>query len=71
MPFGEPLDPDLVFYLNSQLAFAQATQWDEFVFFFLDKPYPGPPGYDDIGGRGAKAKPRWTDLFLPVVIKHE
>jgi hypothetical protein len=69
LPLGEE-DLDLPFYLNSQIALANDTCWDEFIFNFLNKSYPQHPP-DSPGGRGANPQPltppSW--VFLPIVIK--
>ena len=69
LPLGED-DPDLPFYLNSQIGLASDTYWDEFIFNFLNMPYPqGPP--DSPGGRGANPQPLIppSRVYLPIIIK--
>jgi hypothetical protein len=69
LPLGEP-DPDSAFYVNSQLALAQATYWDEVIFILLNRSYP-PGGIDSPGGRGTQPHPLTPTqfIFLPIVIK--
>ena len=69
LPLGEE-DPDLPFYLNSQLGLANDTCWDEFIFNFLNLPYPQAPP-DSPGGRGANPQPLTPPnrIFLPIIIK--
>ena len=67
MPFGEQ-DRDLPFYINSQLAFAEDTYWNEFIFDFVGyDPQPIDPDYG--GGRGHSPQPLnpVREVFLPII----
>jgi hypothetical protein len=75
LPLGKDLeDHDLPFYVNSQLALANDTLWDEFIFHALGRDYPPPqPPADSVGGRGNTPGPvpLPSEVFLPVVMRHQ